>query len=114
MARRRRRSSGEGCANWIATCIATIVLLWINVGIARGAYQVISAALGIGEVSRLEQAVVLSVPAVLLFVQWWLWELASDRFHSKERTLAPRRIELNGPSDEPHRTGTGARDLFSS
>ncbi len=73
------RSSGDGCISWLVTCVATLILLWFNVALVRLCFAVVAPMIG-GSFKQphVEQAFVLALPAALLFLQWWCWEIAAE------------------------------------
>ncbi len=84
----RYRRNAEGCVGWLLTCMMSLLLLAINVVVCRTIYERLE---GIWWEERIQvkQAVLLVAPAILLFVQWWLWDLMGEwlagRFRHKER-----------------------------
>ncbi|GIW95673.1 MAG: hypothetical protein KatS3mg110_3714 [Pirellulaceae bacterium] len=84
MAARRRqrwktfRRQAEGCAGWLATCIASLLLFAVNVTICKAVYEAFAGRWFPESRIQVKQAVLLVAPAVLLFLQWWLWDLAGE------------------------------------
>ena len=76
----RAITSHEGCATWVFTCVLSLFFLFFNVALVRVLYQNIAVPLWpeVLRRPRVAQATAIVLPAILLFIEWWLVELAAD------------------------------------
>jgi hypothetical protein len=78
-----RVRSAEGCTAWLATCVVSLILFAINVAICQDVYNVLQRLWWPRAEPQVKQAVLLVVPAVLLFLEVWIWELLAERFSAR-------------------------------
>jgi hypothetical protein len=82
-----------GCGYLLFTLVVTCVLLFINGLIVRNTFFALTAQQGAIH-PQLGQTIVFLGPILLLFLEWWSFDVASD-------WLRPRRPEAGrGPAEE--------------
>lgn len=68
-----------GCGFLLFTVVLSCVLLTINGLIVTNAYYTIAVTMPSGSIHpRLGQAIVFLGPVVLLFIEWWIFDVATD------------------------------------
>ena len=77
----RSTSGREGCGFWIISSIASLLMLCVNLAIVQVAYRMLTPLwTEVLQKPRVAQATVLIAPALLLFIEWWLWEALVEWF----------------------------------
>jgi hypothetical protein len=86
----RMPGSGDGCGFLIATCLITCCFLVINALLVAALYTTLSpVAPEMFRRARIAQVILFAGPVLLVFVEWWLFDLVMD-------WLAPSRSTQDG------------------
>lgn len=86
----RRRT---GCGFLVASCIVSCVFLFLNVAIVTTIYPVLAnSGPPLLQNDRVAQALLYAAPVLLVFVEWWLFDLIVDRLphRLRQRAKPPR------------------------
>jgi len=80
---RRRNSKStprrEGCGYWLATSVVSVLMLCVNLTIVQVAYETLTPLWSsMLDRPRVAQATVIIAPALMIFIEWWLWEAFVD------------------------------------
>lgn len=81
------RRSPEGCTGWVATCIVSVLLFALNVAICQDIYDTLQTRWWPSAGPQVKQAVLLILPAALLFVEWWIWEVIGGWWTARKSGL---------------------------
>ena len=85
-------SNREGCGYWLVASVASLLLLCVNLAIVQIAYQLLTPLWGdVLQKPRVAQATVLIAPALLIFIEWWLWEAFVEWLIRRKRNSEKRR-----------------------
>jgi hypothetical protein len=77
--RRSQPRTRLGCGYLVVTIFITCVMLTINGMIVTNGYYTMSVTMPPGSIHpRLGQAIVFLGPVVLLFIEWWAFDVATD------------------------------------
>jgi hypothetical protein len=75
-----------GCGFLLFTIFISCVLLTINGLIVTNAYYTIAVSMRPGSIHpRVGQAIVFLGPMLLLYVEWWIFDVATDWLRPRER-----------------------------
>ncbi|HEX5104199.1 MAG TPA: hypothetical protein VFV87_10335 [Pirellulaceae bacterium] len=75
-----------GCGFLLLATVITCVMLTINGLIVTNAYYTIVVSTPPGTIHpRVGQAIVFLGPVLLLFVEWWAFDVATDWLHPRSR-----------------------------
>lgn len=77
-----------GCGYLLFVVLISCVLLTINGLIVTNAYYAVAVTLPPGAVHpRFGQAIVFLGPVLLLFIEWWIFDVATDWLRPRERAV---------------------------